>query len=149
MCEALLEAKKAFAEGEVPIGAVLVFENKIIGRGHNGVEKNTDASSHAELICLQQGAKEIGNWRLLDSTLYSTLEPCAMCAGALALFRVKRLVYGAKDLRHGGDGSVFNILNHPHPIHQVEVTGGVYEEDSRYLMQEFFRKRREHARGVV
>lgn len=142
MREALLEAKKAFAQAEVPVGAVLVYQGEIIGRGHNLVEQQSNAALHAELICLQEGAKKLGNWRLLDCTLYCTLEPCPMCAGAMALFRVKRLVYGAPDLRHGANGSVFNVLNAAHPIHQVEVEGECCAEEAKALMKEFFSIRR-------
>ncbi|MDN3505690.1 MAG: tRNA adenosine(34) deaminase TadA [Simkaniaceae bacterium] len=142
MREALLEAKKAFVIEEVPVGCVLVSAGEIIARGHNLVEQKKDASAHAELLCLQEGAKKIGNWRLSDTTLYCTLEPCAMCAGAMALFRIKRLVYGAPDLRHGANGTVFDVLSKAHPIHQVEVLGGVCEEEAKGLMQEFFRERR-------
>ncbi len=148
MREALVEAKKAFALQEVPVGAVLVHEGKIVARGHNLVEKRCDASCHAEVLCLRAGAKILGNWRLVESTLYCTLEPCAMCAGAMALFRVKRLVYGAPDLRHGANGSVFNVLNTSHPIHQVEVTSGVCEGMAKGLMQEFFRQRRRDGSAV-
>lgn len=142
MLEALLEAKKAFAQDEVPVGAVLVYEGKIIARGHNLVEAGRNAAAHAEMICLQEGAKILGNWRLLECNLYCTLEPCPMCAGAMALFRIKRLVYGAPDLRHGAHGSVFNVLNMPHPIHQVEVEGGCLAEEAKGLMKEFFMIRR-------
>ncbi|MBS0629194.1 MAG: nucleoside deaminase [Verrucomicrobia bacterium] len=144
MLEALAEAKKAFASAEVPVGAVLVYQDTIIGRGHNLVEQNQNAAHHAELICLQEGAKKLGNWRLLDCTLYCTLEPCPMCAGAMALFRIKRLVYGAPDLRHGANGTVFNVLNSPHPIHQVEVEGGCCAEQAKGLMKEFFGLRRKN-----
>lgn len=142
MREALLEAKKAFAIGEVPIGCVLVFNGDIIAKAHNLVEQKKDASAHAELLCLQEGARILGNWRLENTQLYCTLEPCSMCAGAMALFRVQRLVYGAPDLRHGANGTVFDVLSRPHPIHQVEVLGGVCEEESRALLQKFFRERR-------
>lgn len=142
MREALVEAKKAYAIGEVPIGAVLVCQGKIIRRSHNLVEQNQDASCHAELLCLQESAKEIGNWRLLETTLYCTLEPCAMCAGAMLLFRIGRLVYGAPDLRHGANGSIFDVLNHPHPIHALEVTSGVCAEEASDLLKSFFRQRR-------
>ncbi len=147
MREALLEAKKAFAIGEVPVGAVLVLDEKILAHAHNLVEKNRDASAHAELLCLQEGAKVLGNWRLQNTTLYCTLEPCAMCAGAMALFRIKRLVYGAPDLRHGANGSVFDVLSRFHPIHQVEVESGVCEGEAKELMQTFFRERREENAG--
>lgn len=142
MREALGEAKKAFALGEVPVGAVLVLGGEVIGRSHNGVERANDASHHAELLCLQQAARAHGNWRLLESTLYCSLEPCAMCAGALALFRVKRVVYAAPDLRHGACGTVFDVLNRPHPIHTVVVEGGVLAGESKELLQRFFKERR-------
>ncbi len=149
MREALLEAKKGFAIGEVPVGGVLVLDGKIIARAHNLVEKNKDASAHAELLCLKMGGEVLDNWRLINTTLYCTLEPCAMCAGALALFRVKRVVYGAMDLRHGADGSVFNVLSSPHPIHQVQTERGVLADESKELLQEFFRQRRKDARRVI
>lgn len=141
MREALLEAKKAFALGEVPVGAVFVLDGEIVARKHNFVENKVDASAHAELLCLQEAAKTLGSWRL-GGVLYCTLEPCSMCAGALALYRVERLVYGAPDLRHGANGTVFDVLSRPHPIHKVEVRGGVLVEESKALMQEFFRNRR-------
>lgn len=141
MREALLEAKKAFALGEVPVGCIFVSDGSIVARAHNLVEKKNDASAHAELLCLQAAAKILDRWRL-GGTLYSTLEPCSMCGGALALYRVERLVYGAPDLRHGANGTVFDVLSRPHPIHQVEVTSGVCVEESKELMQEFFRERR-------
>lgn len=144
MREALLEAKKAYTQKEVPIGAVLVFEGKIISRGSNLVEQNRDASCHAELVCLQNGAKVLDNWRLLKCTLYCTLEPCAMCAGAMILFRIERLVYGAKDLRHGA----IDVLERPHPIHQVATRGGVLESEAQCLMKEFFQERRSELRTV-
>jgi len=149
MREALFEAKKAFAQKEVPVGAVLVHEGLIIARGHNLVEQDCNASRHAELICLEQGAASLGNWRLLECTLYCTLEPCAMCAGAMPLFRIKRLVYGAPDLRHGANGTVFNVLNTPHPIHQVEVTGGCLEEEAKELMRGFFSLRRKGVGRII
>lgn len=148
MREALLEAKKAFASEEVPVGAVLVYQNQIIGRGHNFVETQNNASLHAEMVCLQDAAAKLGKWRLLDCTLYCTLEPCPMCAGAMTLFRIKRLVYGAPDLRHGANGSVFNVLNRPHPIHQVEVEGGCLVEEAKGLMKEFFALRRKNGSFV-
>lgn len=142
MLEALLEAKKAFACAEVPVGAVLVYKDEIVARGHNLVESQKNAALHAEMICLQEGARQLDNWRLLDCTLYCTLEPCPMCAGAIALFRIKRLVYGAPDLRHGAGGSVFNVLNVPHPIHQVEMERGCCSAEAAALMKEFFASRR-------
>lgn len=145
MREAIEEAKKAFTMDEVPVGSVLVFENQVISRAANSVELNCDASKHAELLCMQRGAAELGNWRLTSCTLYSTLEPCAMCAGAMILFRIKRLVYGAPDLRHGA----ITVLEKPHEIHQVKFKGGVLEKEAQKLMQNFFRNRRRHARCPI
>lgn len=142
MREALLEAKKAASKREVPVGAVLVYENKIIARAHNLVEKNKDASAHAELLCMKKGALVLGNWRLLNTTLYCTLEPCAMCAGGMLLSRIGRLVYGARDLRHGADGSVFAVLTREHPIHSFSVERGVCGDEAKELLQTFFQRRR-------
>ena len=149
MREALLEAKNAFVSGEVPVGAVLVFEGKIIARAHNLVEKRVDASCHAELLCLQKGAEILGNWRLQNADLYCTLEPCAMCAGAATLFRIRRLVYGATDLRHGAHKTIFKVLGKPHPIHTVEVNGGILAEEAKALLQEFFHQRRRENVGTT
>ena len=143
MREALLEAKKAYAKEEVPVGAILVHDSKIIARAHNLVESLCDASAHAELLCLKEGAKILGDWRLIDSTLYCTLEPCILCAGALTLFRVKRLVYGAKDLRHGAHGSIVDVLSGEHPIHNSEIKSGVLALEAQELMRSFFQERRE------
>ncbi len=142
MKEALIEAQKAQAKGEVPVGAVLVYQNQIIARAHNQVESLQDATAHAEILCLRQAAKHFNNWRLLETTLYCTLEPCVHCAGALILSRVQTLVWGAPDLRHGADGSQFDVLNKPHPIHTVEVIRGVMQEECAGLLKEFFRERR-------
>lgn len=144
MQEALLEAKKAFTKGEVPVGAVLVYNGKVIARSHNLVESNKDASQHAELLCLQQGAAILQNWRLLDCTLYSTLEPCSMCAGAMYLFRISRLVWGAPDIRHGAHGSWVNLFSNSHPIHNIEITSGVLEEECSQIMKDFFQNRRKN-----
>lgn len=143
MLEALKEAKKALAQKEVPIGAVLVLEGKIIARGYNQVEMLKDATAHAEMLCLTAGEVALENWRLKGATLYCTLEPCAMCAGAMFLTRISRLVWGAPDIRHGANGSLFDLFSKQHPIHNVEVRSGVLEDESAYLLKEFFKKRRE------
>ncbi len=143
MREALREAEKAFAADEVPVGAVLVHRGAIIARAHNQVESLGDASAHAEMLCLQLGAKQLGNWRLAETTLYCTLEPCAMCAGAMILARLPLLVWGAPDLRQGANGSWTDLFAKPHPIHQVGVLSGVLKEESAALMTAFFRKKRE------
>lgn len=142
MLEALKEAWKAFEMGEVPVGAVLVQGERIIARGHNQVEMLQDATAHAEMLCLTSGAGALENWRLEETTLFSTLEPCCMCAGALLLSRVPRLVWGAPDLRHGANGSWVDLFDKKHPTHQVEVKAGVLSEEAAWLMQEFFRQRR-------
>lgn len=142
MREALKEAQKAWEIGEVPVGAVLVSGNRIIARGHNQVEMLQDATAHAEMICLSAGAGALENWRLADTTLYCTLEPCCMCMGAVINSRVKRLVWGAPDLRVGANGSWVDLLKMNHPIHTVEVVSGVLEAESADLMRSFFQKQR-------
>lgn len=142
MSEALKQATCAFHAKEVPVGAVLVQSGRIIARGYNQVELLRDATAHAEMLCLTSGAAALENWRLSDTTLYCTVEPCCMCAGAILLSRVKTLVWGAPDLRHGAGGSWVNLFEKQHPTHTVEVRGGVLQEQSAYLMREFFRLRR-------
>ncbi|NGX35078.1 MAG: tRNA-specific adenosine deaminase [Candidatus Anoxychlamydiales bacterium] len=142
MLEALKQAKKAFEIDEVPVGCVLVHENKVIARGHNQVEKLKDATAHAEMICLTSGSAHFNNWRLEDTILYTTLEPCIMCAGAIINARVKKVVYSAKDLRVGANGSFIDVFKKKHPIHEVEFTSGVLEELSSDLLRKFFQKAR-------
>ena len=142
MREALKEAKKAFAKDEVPVGAVLVHENKVIARGHNQVELLQDATAHAEMLCLTAGSAYFENWRLTDATLYCTLEPCAMCAGAMFAGRIKRLVWGAPDLRVGANKSWVDLFSAKHPIHEIEVLSGVLQDEAAALMREFFQKKR-------
>lgn len=143
MLEALKEAWKAFNAKEVPVGAVLVREGQIIARGYNQVELLKDATAHAEMLCLTAGEVALDNWRLVKTTLYCTLEPCAMCVGAMYLTRIGKLVYGAPDLRHGAGGSWTNLLALKHPTHQFEVETGVLADQSAELMRLFFQKRRE------
>lgn len=142
MREALKEAKKAYKEGEVPVGAVLTLNQKVIARGHNQVELLKDATAHAEMICLGSGGVALENWRLLETTLYCTIEPCCMCAGAMFLSRIKRLVWGAPDVRHGANGSFCDLFVLKHPTHKIEVTPHVMEGECAAIMQEFFRERR-------
>ncbi len=142
MLEALKQAWKAFENEEVPVGAVLVKEGRIIAKGYNQVEMLKDATAHAEMLCMTSGEAALENWRLTDTTLYCTLEPCVMCAGALLLSRVSRLVWGAPDLRHGANGSWIDLFAHKHPMHTVTITSGVYGEYSAALMKDFFQKRR-------
>lgn len=136
------EAKKAFVLGEVPVGALLVHDGKIIARAHNLVESLSDATAHAEMLCMRQAAQKLANWRLKGTTLYCTLEPCAMCAGALILSRVETLVWGAPDKRHGVHGSWANLLDIPHPIHQLRIRQGVLADSCGQLMVDFFKLRR-------
>lgn len=145
---ALKEAQKAYEQGEVPVGAVLVFRDEIIAKAHNRVEFLCDATAHAEVLCLQEASVVLGNWRLLECTLYCTLEPCSMCAGAMILSRVSTLVWGARDRRHGVHGSWTNLLDLPHPIHQLNVRTGVLEQESSQLLTQFFRERRECGKAI-
>ncbi len=146
MREALKEAKKAFAADEVPVGAVLVHNGKIVARGHNQVELLQDATAHAEMLCLTSGASVFENWRLEGATLYCTLEPCCMCAGAMFASRIDRLVWGAPDLRVGANGSWIDVFQEKHPMHTIEVVRGVLQEEAAELMREFFqKKRKKHA----
>lgn len=142
MKEALKEAKKAFDQDEVPVGAVLVHKGKIIARGHNQVELLQDATAHAEMLCITSGASSLENWRLEEATLYCTLEPCPMCAGAILASRVQRLVWGAPDLRLGANGSWIDLFSMNHPMHSLEITSGVLKEEAAHLMRHFFEKQR-------
>ncbi len=139
---ALEEAEIAFKRGEVPVGAVLVYQGEVIAKAHNLVESMRDATAHAEMLVLKKGAELLGNWRLLGATLYCTLEPCPMCAGAMIHSRLERLVWGAPDLRCGAHGSWVNLLDAGHPIHQPLVTSGVLKEECAELMRNFFKQRR-------
>ena len=143
MALALEQARKAESSGEVPVGAIAVFEEQIIGRGFNMKEIANDPTAHAELIAVKAAAEFLDNWRLIGVTLYSTLEPCPMCAGAMIQARLERLVYGAKDIRFGADGSVVNILADPRFNHRVSVTSGVLEEEAASLMRGFFTRLRD------
>ena len=139
MSLALDEARRAYREGEVPIGAVLIDEDGIlISREHNRIEQLRDATAHAEILALRTASYKLNRRRLTGCTLYSTVEPCAMCAGALVLCRVKRLVYGVTDSKFGAAESLFNVVNNPALNHRLEVTAGVMEEACRELMKKFF-----------
>ncbi|MFC1855955.1 tRNA adenosine(34) deaminase TadA [Thermodesulfobacteriota bacterium] len=139
MRKALKYAKKAYKIGEVPIGAVLVKDDKIISYGYNVKEKKMNAIKHAEIIAIERASKLLGNWRLLDTTLYVNVEPCIMCAGAIVHARIKRVVYGCKDVKFGGVESLYNILTDERLNHNCAATGGVLEEESVDLMQRFFK----------
>jgi tRNA(adenine34) deaminase len=142
MQAALDEARAAEAAGEVPIGAVVVRDGAIIARGQNRVLRDNDPTAHAEVAALRGAAAAIGNYRLSGCTLVATLEPCAMCAGALIQARVERLVYGAADPKAGAAGSVLSVVNHPALNHQMTVQGGVMAEESASLLRAFFQQRR-------
>lgn len=143
MREALAEARKAIHLGDVPVGAIAVRDGQIVGRGHNRREHAKDPTAHAELIALQQAAQTLGGWRVVGVTLYTTLEPCTMCAGAMVNARLPRLVWAADDPKAGAGGSVLDVLNHPRLNHRVQVTRGVLAEESAALLQEFFAALRE------
>ena len=140
--QALREARRAFEVGEVPVGAVVVQAGQVIGRGHNQREALRDPTAHAELLAITAAANHRGDWRLAGCTLYVTKEPCPMCAGAIVNSRLKRLVFGAWDEQAGCCGSLYQLCRDPRLSHQVEVTGGVMEEECRTLLQEFFRRQR-------
>lgn len=142
MNAALEEAGKAAAGGEVPIGAILVMEGRIVARAGNRTITDCDPTAHAEMVALREAAAKIGNYRLLGATMYVTLEPCAMCAGAMVQARVGRLVYGADDAKAGAVRSCFAIFEHPRLNHRVEVTGGVMAEEAAAALKDFFAERR-------
>jgi tRNA(adenine34) deaminase len=144
---ALAEAAKAAELGEVPVGAVAILDGQVIGAGYNRKESDQDPTAHAEMIALRQAASALNNWRLIGVTLYSTLEPCPMCAGAMIQARLPRLVYGAKDTRFGADGSVISLIREVEFNHRVAVTAGVLETESADLLQSFFRDLREKSAG--
>lgn len=142
MLEALKEAWKAFLADEVPVGAVLVKGGRIIARGYNQVEMLKDATAHAEMLCITSGEAALENWRLAGTTLYCTIEPCSMCAGAMLLARLPVLVWGAPDIRHGANGSWVNLFATPHPMHTIEIKSGVLQEFCSTLMKDFFQLQR-------
>jgi len=143
MRAALREAEQAFAERETPVGAVVVHQGKIIGRGTNQVERLQDPTAHAEILAIGAAAGAMDSWRLEEAVLYVTLEPCAMCAGAIVLSRLSRLVFGAFDPKSGACGSLFNIVQDPRLNHQVALVGGVLEEECGNLLRDFFREIRD------
>jgi tRNA(adenine34) deaminase len=145
MTEALAEARRAAGIGEVPIGAVMVREGEVLGRGHNRRETDGDPLAHAEILAIRQAASRMGGWRLSGCTLYVTLEPCAMCAGALVNSRVERLVYGATDPKAGYCGTLGNLVQDPRLNHRLEVVGGVDADRSRALLQAFFQSLRKRS----
>lgn len=139
---ALEEARQAAREGEIPVGAVLVREGRVLARNHNRREQDRDATAHAEVLVLREACRQLGRWRLSDTALYVTLEPCPMCAGAIWNARVGRLVYGAWDSAAGACGSQFNLPAHPSLNFRTQVTAGVMEEECRKILQDFLKARR-------
>ena len=144
MRQALKEAQMAYDDLEIPVGAVVVFNGEIIGRGHNRVETLKNPLYHAELIAIDEASKSIGAWRLIDCKLYVTLEPCAMCAGAIVNARISKLIVGSKDPKRGCAGSLMNLVDHQGLNHRVQVELGVLEKECRSLMQSFFKDLREN-----
>ncbi|UCZ53279.1 tRNA adenosine(34) deaminase TadA [Bacillus shivajii] len=143
MNEAILEAEKAETLGEVPIGAIIVKDRDIIARGHNLREQNQQTTAHAEMVAIESACRTVDSWRLDDCTLYVTLEPCPMCAGAIVQSRMQRVVYGASDKKAGCCGTLMNLLDEPRFNHQVPITSGVLEEVSSSMLKSFFKKLRE------
>lgn len=145
MREALKEAMKAFDADEVPVGAIIVYKGEIIARAHNQIEMLKDPTAHAEIIAITQAANFLQNERLTDCTMYSTLEPCSMCAGAMVLSRIESLIYAAKDPKTGAHQSVFKILNSKKLNHRVKVKKGILEKEASSLIREFFAIKRKTA----
>ncbi|MBP1037325.1 tRNA adenosine(34) deaminase TadA [Serratia fonticola] len=148
MRQALSLAQRAQEEGEVPVGALLVLDNQVIGEGWNRPIGRHDPTAHAEIMALRQGGAVLQNYRLLNATLYVTLEPCVMCAGAMVHSRIRRLVYGAADKKTGAVGSLVDILRHPGMNHQVEIVSGVLAEECAATLSNFFRMRREQKKAL-
>jgi tRNA(adenine34) deaminase len=142
MREALRQAQKAYDANEVPVGAVVVREGKIIARACNQVELLKDATAHAEMLALTQAEAAVGDWRLIDCDLYVTKEPCAMCAGALVHTRVRRVIFGCTDSSAGAAGSVINLLQTPALNHRCDIASGILQDECAAILQDFFRKRR-------
>jgi len=140
---ALAEARMAAEAGEVPVGALVINNGEIVGRAGNRNLRDHDPTAHAEILALRQAAQHLGNHRLTGCTLYATIEPCAMCAGAVIHARIARLVYGAKDPKAGAAGSILDVINHPRLNHKMEVVSGVLGERCSEILQDFFRRRRE------
>ena len=145
MQQALAEARESAASGEVPIGAVLVHEGRILARAGNRTIRDCDPTAHAEIVVLREAARVLRNYRLADTTLYVTIEPCSMCAGAMLQARVPRLVYGAAEPRGGAVQSCFEVLSHPDANHRVQVTSGVLASECSEVIQSFFAIRRQQA----
>lgn len=139
---ALRQAQMAFEQGEVPIGAVLVHNGQLIAEAHNEKEQRNDPTAHAEILAIQRAAKAMGTWRLTDTNLYVTLEPCPMCAGAIVQSRIDKLIYGASDLKGGAVGSLMNVLDYKLWNHQVDIIAGILEDECALILKSFFKKLR-------
>jgi len=148
MSEALKEAKKSLDKAEIPIGCVIVKDGEIVGRGHNAREELNQAIMHAEVMAIQEANRTIGNWRLLDCTLFVTIEPCVMCSGAIGLARIPKVIYGASNQKFGGAGSLYDILRDERLNHRVDLETGVMEKECAEIMQNFFRQSRERKKEV-
>ncbi|MFS2222030.1 tRNA adenosine(34) deaminase TadA [Pantoea sp. B65] len=148
MRHALTLAQRAWDEGEVPVGAVLVQGDRVIGEGWNRPIGHHDPTAHAEIMALRQGGKVLENYRLIDTTLYVTLEPCVMCAGAMVHSRIGRLVFGARDEKTGAAGSLLDVLGHPGMNHQVQMTEGILAQECAAMLSDFFRMRREQKKAL-
>jgi tRNA(adenine34) deaminase len=148
MEEAILAARQAEAINEVPIGAVIVWQDKVIGRGYNMRETTLDPTAHAEMIAIRQASETLGAWRLLDCALYVTLEPCPMCAGAIVQARIPKIIYGTPDPKAGCAGTLMNLLQEERFNHQVEIVSNVLQDECSALLSSFFRKLRHKARPV-
>ena len=142
MQAAIAEAQSAAAAGEVPVGAVVVLDGEIVGRGGNRVIRDSDPTAHAEIVAMRAAALHLRNYRLTGCELYATLEPCAMCAGAMLHARIAKLVYAAADPKAGACGSVLEVMNHPRLNHRVQVEAGLMQDECRTMLQDFFRSRR-------
>lgn len=147
MREALAEARAAGEAGEVPVGAVVVWQGRVIGRGRNRRQELNDPTAHAEILALREAGRELGGWRLPGAVLYSTLEPCCMCAGALVNARVQGLVYALEDPKAGAAGSVYDLVRSPWLNHRVRVVAGVLRGEAERMMRDFFQARREDPAG--
>ena len=139
---ALIQAQKAFEQGEVPIGAIVVHNGQVIATAYNEKEQRNDPTAHAEVLAIQRATNLLKTWRLTDATLYVTLEPCPMCAGAIVQSRLKQLVFGAMDLKGGAVGSVTNVLDNTHWNHRVDIVAGVLEEECSDILKVFFKRLR-------
>lgn len=143
MQEALAEAHSAADAGEVPVGAIILLNGEVIGRGQNRVLRDLDPTAHAEIVAMRDAASRLSNYRLTGCELYVTLEPCAMCAGAMIHARIQRLIYAAADPKAGAAGSVLEVINHPRLNHRIQVTAGILAEPSGEVLRQFFRQKRE------